>query len=220
MSAKQRFSLLLLEPGELYFDDFSVFYHPDADGSDSEQSMRRKIRGRLKICSKSLVFDPQDLTDPVVKFPFKDTLFVSEMRGSLHTSQEVFVIGCSRCVLMLENNLVGAFITKTERREFRFSLNFAKLSTLLPKVSDLLKISKMNILEREREISRLVNDLKASITFDLSWLVDLQERLITEVSGNKKVFFFFFFSFFFFSVLMTLSPLSAFIIPTGSQTGV
>ena len=187
MAAKQRFSLLLLEPGELYFDDYSVFFHPDADGSESEQSMRRKIRGRLKVCSKSLVFDPQDFSDPVMKFPFKDTLYVAEMKGSLHTSQEVFVIGSTRCSLMRENNVVGAYTTRAERREYRFSLNFAKLSALLPKVNDLFTISKMNILDRERELLRVVNDLKASTSFDLSWLVDLEERIVCEYSGISLI---------------------------------
>jgi len=39
---KQRFSLLLLEPGEIYFDDASVVYYPDpVELNDADASLRR-----------------------------------------------------------------------------------------------------------------------------------------------------------------------------------
>ena len=34
-----RFSLLLLEPGEIYFEDFSVFYYPS--GLPEEEAIKR-----------------------------------------------------------------------------------------------------------------------------------------------------------------------------------
>jgi len=37
-----RFSLLLLEPGEIYFEDFSVFYYPS--GSSEEEAIKRYMR--------------------------------------------------------------------------------------------------------------------------------------------------------------------------------
>ena len=93
-----RFSLLLLEFGEIYFEDFSVICYPNVAASQdvierypilTVQSMTysvdhapllssicmctffysliRKQRGRLKVCSESLIFDPLDFNDPVVK---------------------------------------------------------------------------------------------------------------------------------------------------------
>ena len=82
-AATDRFSLLLLEPGEIYFQDAQVtLIHdetkpPNADGNSA--------RGWLKICSKSIVFCPQ--TDPnqmnkppLFKFPLSD---VSDLTGTL-----------------------------------------------------------------------------------------------------------------------------------------
>ncbi len=104
----ERFSLLLLEPGEIYFEDFAVVLHPQKDleknipgptikTSEASNLKSRKstsskeksnilkpsssilkedvaIPGRLKICSKSLVFVPAfaDLHRPMVKFPLNE----------------------------------------------------------------------------------------------------------------------------------------------------
>ncbi|GFV99644.1 protein FAN [Trichonephila clavipes] len=64
-SSKERFSLLLLEPGEIYFEDYSCFCYP---GKISEsEACRRNHKGRLKVCSKSILFDPKDVCNPILK---------------------------------------------------------------------------------------------------------------------------------------------------------
>lgn len=95
MSLFDRFSLLLLEPGEIYFEDFSVMLHRNPDQQQQQQQSSSKSKsksknkteagdndgespgpceGRLKICSKSLVFVPsaKELKKPLVKFPFSE----------------------------------------------------------------------------------------------------------------------------------------------------
>lgn len=80
-----RFSMLLLEPGEVYFTDLAVTYHTDPHGpldpnASSSLVLSNEVRGRLKICSKSIVFVPQQSADPTVhpdtapllKFPLAD----------------------------------------------------------------------------------------------------------------------------------------------------
>ena len=93
-----RFSLLLLEPGEIYFKDVAVTYCSDPDfqgggsvrraNSAASQDRRVKIiNGWLKICSKSLVFVPTEASDaahpdsrPLVKLPLADC---TDIRGQL-----------------------------------------------------------------------------------------------------------------------------------------
>ena len=85
-SASSRFSLILLEPGEIYFEDYLVYYHElnspfeanvssakqrSSNFSSSDASFGKQLKGNLKICSKSIVFDPINLSYPLVKFPFK-----------------------------------------------------------------------------------------------------------------------------------------------------
>ncbi|SCN12760.1 beige/BEACH domain protein, putative [Plasmodium malariae] len=61
----RNFNLLFLEEDEEYIDDMLI-------------TMRKKqseeyadMRGRLRLCSKSLVFEPYDTDEEVLKFPFK-----------------------------------------------------------------------------------------------------------------------------------------------------
>ena len=77
-----RFSLLLLEPGEIYFTDVGVTLIRDPNKSIKE--VGNFSRGRLKICSKSIVFVPQvdqghvDV-EPLLKFPLCDCTEVKGM---------------------------------------------------------------------------------------------------------------------------------------------
>jgi hypothetical protein len=73
-SSRSRFNLLLLDYGEYFLEDFAVYYFPTS-GSDSRQGLdlqeATKIQGRLKLCSRSLLFEPNEVRFPLVKFPFK-----------------------------------------------------------------------------------------------------------------------------------------------------
>ena len=53
----RRFNLLLLDEGEIYFDDFAAVFYP-SEGSD-EDSLKRRVEGRLKLCSASVFFVPK-----------------------------------------------------------------------------------------------------------------------------------------------------------------
>uniref|UniRef100_A0A8C4NYW6 Protein FAN n=1 Tax=Dicentrarchus labrax TaxID=13489 RepID=A0A8C4NYW6_DICLA len=59
--SKERFSLLLLDLEEYYFEQHTA-YHV-ATSSKKE----RKVRGSFKVCSRSVIFDPDDLTEPIIK---------------------------------------------------------------------------------------------------------------------------------------------------------
>jgi factor associated with neutral sphingomyelinase activation len=64
---EKRFSLLFLEDGESYARDcmglrFHSSLYPD----------KRQEKGRLHICSRSLIFEPEDSETPVVRYNFRD----------------------------------------------------------------------------------------------------------------------------------------------------
>uniref|UniRef100_A0A665X3Z6 Neutral sphingomyelinase (N-SMase) activation associated factor n=1 Tax=Echeneis naucrates TaxID=173247 RepID=A0A665X3Z6_ECHNA len=61
-----RFSLLLLDLEEYYFE------HHTANHVTNSSKKERKTRGSFKVCSRSLIFDPDDLTSPIFKIPFRD----------------------------------------------------------------------------------------------------------------------------------------------------
>ncbi len=60
-----RFSLLQLQSHEQYFEDFSVHYFPP-DMSEAD-AMQKGLRGRLKVCSHSVIYDPQDPRYPLIR---------------------------------------------------------------------------------------------------------------------------------------------------------
>ena len=98
-SSSNRFSLILLEPGEIYFEDYLVYYHElkcpfseetsiptksltkspttpsrpftsptqqlqfnfNSPNVPLEQNNIKQLKGNLKICSKSIVFDPNNI---------------------------------------------------------------------------------------------------------------------------------------------------------------
>uniref|UniRef100_A0A8D1KG07 Protein FAN n=1 Tax=Sus scrofa TaxID=9823 RepID=A0A8D1KG07_PIG len=71
--SKFRFSLLLLNLEEYYFEQHSA-NHIQHKGSQSE----RKIRGSLKICSKSVIFEPDAISQPIVKIPLRDCIKIGK----------------------------------------------------------------------------------------------------------------------------------------------
>lgn len=57
-------------------EDLSCFNFPipmisNTSLSSIEVKDSLKIQGRLKLCSKSLIFVPNDVHHPILKFPFK-----------------------------------------------------------------------------------------------------------------------------------------------------
>ena len=70
---RSRFNLLCLEHGEEYFEDGGVNYIPPAGDNPIFANERAStLKGRLKICSASLVFEPDSHTFPVTKFMYRD----------------------------------------------------------------------------------------------------------------------------------------------------
>jgi factor associated with neutral sphingomyelinase activation len=60
-----------LEPGEYYFEDYSVYWSQEYT-IFNQKDISNDFIGRLRICSKSLVFDPRVLSKPMIKIPFKE----------------------------------------------------------------------------------------------------------------------------------------------------
>lgn len=71
---RTRFNLLLLEHGEYFLEDFSAYHFPLPTNdltNHFEVNDASKIQGRLKLCSRCLLFEPNDIRYPLLKFPFR-----------------------------------------------------------------------------------------------------------------------------------------------------
>lgn len=70
--------MLLSEPGEIFFEDYNVqMRRPNVLFED-----KKWIDGRLKLCSKSLVFVNKDINQPLIKIQFKETISIEQYTSS------------------------------------------------------------------------------------------------------------------------------------------
>eukprot|EP00051_Salpingoeca_urceolata_P022257 m.358163 g.358163 ORF g.358163 m.358163 type:complete len:945 (-) comp19945_c1_seq18:166-3000(-) len=183
----RRFSLLLLKPGEEYFEDFSVNFYQA--GIADQQAIQRQLRGRLKICSQSLVFDPQDLTKPLLKFPLKSCTAVRRHQVPLMSplKGDVLAIETTKYVKIREDNLIKPyqFVTSSKPKTFLFSTNYVSLQDVVTKTSKLQQAWQKGFSEREEIIAEIAQQHEQGIEFNLSWLEDLSEQVVIKCAADR-----------------------------------
>jgi len=77
--------MLLLEPGEVYFEDFRCTLSGRSKSPKGNEFAQQD--GRLKLCSKSVVFEPQDMMKPILKIMLKYCTKLELMSHSKNTSE-------------------------------------------------------------------------------------------------------------------------------------
>lgn len=82
-----RFTMLLLEPGEIFFEDYSVQMKLFDNSTSEEQNWKD---GRLKLCSKSLVFVNKDINQPLIKIQLKETLTIDQCQSNNDITKLVY----------------------------------------------------------------------------------------------------------------------------------
>uniref|UniRef100_H2ZYW9 Neutral sphingomyelinase activation associated factor n=1 Tax=Latimeria chalumnae TaxID=7897 RepID=H2ZYW9_LATCH len=76
-----RFSLLMLDLEEYYFEQHTAHHMIHRD-----KGSNRIVKGSLKICSKSFIFEPDPLTEPVMKILLRDCKTIEELADQKDTS--------------------------------------------------------------------------------------------------------------------------------------
>ncbi|XP_023316576.1 protein FAN-like [Trichogramma pretiosum] len=180
---KERFSMLLLDPGEIFFEDYSVQMQmiESSDNNESEWA-----DGRLKFCSKSLVFVCKDLNKPLIKIPLKETTaekYIIEQNST--RSSDILLVKCKLYVEMLEGNILAPHKFIHKITEFKFAFNYAKVDDCLPQILQLIRASTLPIAEQNAMILTIVHSRQSRFSFDTSWLEDLYEEVVCEVQANK-----------------------------------
>uniref|UniRef100_A0A131YA21 Putative neutral sphingomyelinase n-smase activation associated factor fan n=1 Tax=Ixodes ricinus TaxID=34613 RepID=A0A131YA21_IXORI len=183
----ERFSLLLLEPGEIYFKDYSVYLYPD---NVSEAEARRRCqKGRLKICSKSLLFVPEDVNQPILKFPLNESSIVERWTGplmsKLYSKNSVMSLKNDQVVEMLEGNFIRPYVFKRKRVAYLFSLTYGSIEECCRHISQLTRASTLSAAEHDVMVAAMVLSWQSRITFDRSCLEDLTEEIVLETKASK-----------------------------------
>jgi hypothetical protein len=209
---RSRFNLLLLDYGEYFLEDFSAYHFPLPTNdltSNFEIQDNIKVQGRLKLNSRSIIFEPNDTRYPLLKFPYR--YIISELEkfhltqketGSLSIQVNGFLTFlCSQYHEMKAYNKIGPYkvIEYQKNKEnpkeifgyrLLFALVYADLSLFLVKIEQFRHIYGMserlgNIVASQHLKPFLENALISS--FDTSNLVDFHERFLiqTPISVRK-----------------------------------
>ena len=118
IASRGRFNLLLLEYGEIFYENLSVFQYPvPTDKLRFAECDALKVKGRLHICSRSIIFEPLDVKLSLLKFPFK--AITSDLEALRLKPDEVLqcsitpsgfaMFRCSGFFEMKDNDKVGPY---------------------------------------------------------------------------------------------------------------
>jgi factor associated with neutral sphingomyelinase activation len=198
---RTRFNLLTLEYGEVFVEDFSVYAFPPftEDATDFSAIEPLKVRGRLKMCSRSLIFEPLDPSRPLLKYSFKQmttgvdiyrlgtrdeelcsfksTSFVAFACNCYSEIKEHGRVGPHRVIKCGGTGFKGA-----NQQVFLFALLHADAPQFVSKVIELRRL-----LNYQRGLISTIDQLggpslaptlNARSVFDTSSLVDFHETLL------------------------------------------
>ncbi|XP_062537016.1 protein FAN-like [Armigeres subalbatus] len=195
---KEKFSLLLLEPGEIYFEDFSVDLLQSDERNHSTESPvissydsssnASSLIGRLKMCSKSVVFQAKDHPRlPLIKIAYKDCLQIRRWDSASARTLEcnVLAIECSQYTEMLKDNVVQPYNFRQHRRFFLFNFHYAKLEDYVQQLCQLHRASTLPAYEQNSMIATIVFSRHNRVRFNPLWLDNLYEKIAVECQVDE-----------------------------------
>lgn len=201
---KSRFNLLILEYGEYFLEDYSAYYFP-IPTNDLKKTFEiqdsSKIQGRLKLCTRSLVFEPNDVRYPILKFPYRGmnselerfNLKPSEY-GQLTVQVNGFFTFVSSMHLELKaNNKIGPYKviesaklsdpTLSSGQRMLFALVHSELQLFLVKIEQFRHIcalsDKVGSTLAHQHLKPFIENALIS-SFDASNLVDFHEKFLID----------------------------------------
>ncbi|XP_029385194.1 protein FAN [Echeneis naucrates] len=149
---KERFSLLLLDLEEYYFE------HHTANHVTNSSKKERKTRGSFKVCSRSLIFDPDDLTSPIFKIPFRDCKKIEFEEGENNPftglRPPVISVTCCQVIYIKESNVISPYRIERGVKTLTFQLEI--LSKTEDVVQTLLQLHRASCLEKLGEQTAMI----------------------------------------------------------------
>uniref|UniRef100_A0A182ML46 WD repeat-containing protein 55 homolog n=1 Tax=Anopheles culicifacies TaxID=139723 RepID=A0A182ML46_9DIPT len=178
---KQRFSLLLLEPSEIYFEDFSVDIVREELPLNLDVEFQ--MSGRLKMCSKSLVFEAKGSSCmPLIKIMYKDCITIDRQGdgSTMNADGQRLSIRCRQHIEMLDQNQIQPYRFVQKECTFLFCFHYAKLDECLQQICQLYRASTLPSYEQNSMIATIVYSRHSRVKFNPLWLNNLYERTISE----------------------------------------
>lgn len=172
--------MLLLEPGEIYFEDYSCTMN------DAELKSVNAIQGRLKLCSKSLVFEPRDWAFPLYKLQFKDASDISIAHPKTNEApKNAIKMKVQQYSEMLEDNILAPYKFVYEEREFYFFFDFALAEECLSQMLQLQRASTLHAPEHNSMVATILHSRYTRMVFDPVMMDDFTEKIVCELQAEK-----------------------------------
>ncbi|XP_040597407.1 protein FAN isoform X1 [Mesocricetus auratus] len=185
--SKERFSLLLLNLEEYYFEQHTAF-HIQSQSSHEE----RKIRGSLKICSKSVIFEPDAISQPIIKIPLRDCLKIGKHgeNGAHRHSAKAKSSGISlifrQVYFIKEHNIVAPYKIERGKMEYVFELEVSgKVEDVVETLLQLHRASCLDKLgDQTAMITAILQSRLARTSFDKNRFQSVSEKLHMECKAE------------------------------------
>jgi WD40 repeat protein len=183
-----RFSLLDLDDGEDYVLDVagSMTAPPPAktaDESGARPWWRGKVRGRVRLLTKSLVFEPADASAPVAKFAFAGVTRLE----AVGTRRDAFELVCSKMALVR-----GAGDADAPRAApadalapWRFEVSVDAFAKLFEPASGLLKVARQTPSVAEATLAAMRSRREDRARFDANALLEETERVAFDAPAAR-----------------------------------
>eukprot|EP00249_Psilotum_nudum_P019928 c27478_g1_i2 orf=286-966(+) len=198
--SSKRFSYLLLEEGECYIQDWMATCRPGLVASSQKKQahpwQQRKLKGRLRLCSKSIFFEPDNIKTPIVMFPLNKVKKIeglseplmspSPLTSKWSRKQEAFVMETSLHVKMKEGGFDAPYISEKQESIWWVSLDFAPVQQFLLQAHSLLSINLLPLVERDMVLRNTMAQREAKARFDTSRLVDLAEEIFLDCPAAQE----------------------------------
>jgi factor associated with neutral sphingomyelinase activation len=135
-----------LETGEKFLLDVAVLHTPP---SPAEHHPLPHVKGRLRVCTASLVFEPEPPDLPLLRIPLSKVTCIEPVRASGWAlsspagSDARFRVQCSSVTSMLANNRPGPYKQHVSDQEHMFTALHSKLESFFPVLMQLLAAARL-----------------------------------------------------------------------------
>lgn len=143
-------------------------------------------QGRLKLCSKSLVFEPRDWAYPLVKLQFKDCINLCVIKPKrLDEPTDIIKIKMKQYAEMLEENILAPYKFVYEEKEFFIFFDFASADECLSQMEQLQRASTLHAPEHNSMVATILHSRYMRMVFDPVMMDDFTEEIICELQAEK-----------------------------------
>uniref|UniRef100_K7FV55 Neutral sphingomyelinase activation associated factor n=2 Tax=Pelodiscus sinensis TaxID=13735 RepID=K7FV55_PELSI len=152
----------------------------------------RKIRGSLKICSKSIIFEPDEKMPPIIKIPLRDCISIDAPEDNDANNPftwyipGVISVVSNQAFLIKEQNIIAPYKTERGKTEYLFQLDVAGKADDV--IQTLLQLNRASHLDKMGDqaamITAILQSRLARTSFDKNRFQSVSETLHMECEAE------------------------------------